>query len=145
MPPRRSRNTKTRPTISITSFTISAGFGGKGGLANPIGGFSDPSTLAHVLITYDRYWPIMQDYEDSFPSVVMGALRRSKIPVLAFSSTNIAPGWPDRVAQSASSTGSDNVHVRRLQGWGHLDVICGTHAARDVFKPALEWLMRLRE
>jgi pimeloyl-ACP methyl ester carboxylesterase len=123
----------------------SAGFGGKGGLANPLGGFSDPSTLALVLITYDRYWPIVQDYVDSFPPTVMMALHRSKLPVFAFSSTNIAPDWPDRVAQSASSTGSDNVHVTRLQGWGHLDVICGTHAARDVFAPALAWLRRLRE
>jgi pimeloyl-ACP methyl ester carboxylesterase len=123
----------------------SAGFGGKGGLANPLDGFSDPATLARVLITYDRYWPIVQDYEDPFPPPVMEALRRSHIPVLAFSSTNIAPDWADRVAKSAASTGSIDAHVKRLQGWGHLDVICGTYAARDVFAPALAWLKRLPE
>jgi pimeloyl-ACP methyl ester carboxylesterase len=123
----------------------SAGFGGKGGLANPIGGFYDPAILARVLITYDRYWPIVQNYEDSFPPAVMAGLRRSRIPVFAFSSTNIAPDWPDRVVKSAASTGSNDMHVTRLQGWGHLDVICGTHAVRDVFTPALEWLRRLRE
>jgi pimeloyl-ACP methyl ester carboxylesterase len=123
----------------------SAGFGGKGGLANPIGGFSDPAILARVLITYDRYWPIVQDYADSFPPAVMAALRRSKTPVFAFSSTNIAPDWADRVANSASSTGSANVHVTRLQGWGHLDVICGGHAVRAVFAPARAWLTQLQE
>jgi pimeloyl-ACP methyl ester carboxylesterase len=42
------------------------GFGGKGGLANPIGGHSDPVVLARVLIQYDRYWPAVQDYENPF-------------------------------------------------------------------------------
>ncbi len=122
-----------------------AGFGGKGGLANPIDGFSDPSILARVLITYDRYWPIVQDYEDSFLPTVISALERSKISVLAFSSSNIAPDWPDRVGRSASSTGSSRTRVSTLKGWGHLDVICGTYAARDVFAPALQWIKQLPE
>src|SRR5216683_8026748 len=35
----------------------SADFGGHGGLANPMGGFSTPDVLARMLIRYDRYWP----------------------------------------------------------------------------------------
>ena len=123
----------------------SAGFGGKGGLANPFGGFSDPSILARVLITYDRYWPITQDYEDSFTPVKMAALQRSQIPVLAFSSTNIAPDWSDRVARSAAVTDSPKTRVIKLDGWGHLDVICGRQAEREVFAPALEWIKQPRE
>jgi pimeloyl-ACP methyl ester carboxylesterase len=123
----------------------SAAFGGKGGLANPFGGFSDPVTLARLLITYDRYWPAVQDYEDSFPAPAIAALRGSRIPVFAFSSTNIAPDWSDRVARSAASTQSPNTRVTRLEGWGHLDVICGRHAAEAVFAPALAWIKQLRE
>jgi pimeloyl-ACP methyl ester carboxylesterase len=120
----------------------SAGFGGKGGLSNPFGGFSDPSVLAQVLIQYDRYWPTVQDYEDSFGAGAAASLARSKIPVLAFSSSNIAPDWPQNVAKSAASTGSKDITVKALNGWGHLDVICGTHAEAEVFAPAVAWLKR---
>jgi hypothetical protein len=65
--------------------------------------------------------------------------------VIAFSSTNISKDWPERVTKSASSTGSSDVTAKRLAGWGHLDVICGTHAEEQVFEPALEWLRRHRK
>ncbi|MBV8453891.1 MAG: hypothetical protein JOZ29_16700, partial [Deltaproteobacteria bacterium] len=64
----------------------------------------------------------------------------SKIPVFAFSSTNIAPYWAQGVAKSAASTGSRDVTVKILSNWGHLDVICGTHAEHQVFAPVLLWL-----
>jgi pimeloyl-ACP methyl ester carboxylesterase len=118
----------------------SAGFGGKGGLANPFAGYSDASVLAGVLIRYDRYWPNVQDYEDSFTPLMATTLRKSKIPVLAFSSTNIAPDWTQRVAKSAASTGSRDITVKILHNWGHLDVICGTLAERQVFASTLLWL-----
>ena len=120
----------------------SAGFGGKGGLANPIAGLADPSVLAAVLIRYDRYWPNVQDYEDSFTPVMGASLRNSKIPVLAFSSTNISPQWPKEVAKSATLTGSHDVSVKTLHNWGHLDVICGTRAQDQVFAPVVVWLDR---
>jgi pimeloyl-ACP methyl ester carboxylesterase len=120
----------------------SAGFGGKGGLANPVAGLADPSVLAQVLIRYDRYWPNVQDYENSFTLPIAASLSNSKIPVLAFSSTNIASKWPEEVAKSAASTGSHDVSVKVLRNWGHLDVICGTHAQEQVFAPILLWLKR---
>jgi pimeloyl-ACP methyl ester carboxylesterase len=123
----------------------SADFGGHGGLANPIGGFSTPDVLARVLIRYDRYWPAIQDGENSFTRAILESLERSKIPVIAFSSTNISKEWPARVTKSASSTGGSDVTVKQLAGWGHLDVICGTHAEEQVFEPALEWLRRHRK
>jgi pimeloyl-ACP methyl ester carboxylesterase len=118
----------------------SAGFGGKGGLANPFAGLADASVLARVLIRYDRYWPNVQDYEDSFTPLMAKSLENSRIAVLAFSSTNIAPGWAQGVAKSASATGSRDVTVKILRDWGHLDVICGTHTEHQVFAPVLLWL-----
>jgi pimeloyl-ACP methyl ester carboxylesterase len=120
-------------------------FGGHGGLANPQGGFSDPSVLARVLIRYDRWWPAVQDYEDyenPFDASARARLKTSKIPVIAFASTNISTRWPAMVAESAAATGSAEVTVKRLDGWGHLDVICGTHAEREVYAPLLAWLRR---
>jgi pimeloyl-ACP methyl ester carboxylesterase len=120
----------------------SAGFGGKGGLANPFAGLADPSVLARVMIRYDRYWPNVQDYEDSFTPLLASSLRNSKIPVLAFSSTNIAADWPQGVAKSAASTGSQDVSIKILRNWGHLDVICGKLAEQQVFAATLDWLKR---
>jgi hypothetical protein len=117
-------------------------FGGHGGLANPEGGFSDASVLARVLIGYDRWWPAVQDYDNPFDPSALARLKASKIPVIAFASTNISAEWPAKVTESAAATGSADVTVKRLDGWGHLDVICGTHAESDVYAPILAWLRR---
>jgi pimeloyl-ACP methyl ester carboxylesterase len=114
-------------------------FGGKGGLANPQGGFSDPVVLARVLIGYDRYWPAIQDYNNPFTPELLKSLKESKIPVIAFSSTNIAPDWPAWVLSSAKSTGTDPT-FSKLEGWGHLDVLCGNYAQAKVYQPIMNWL-----
>jgi pimeloyl-ACP methyl ester carboxylesterase len=117
----------------------SRSFGGHGGLANAIGGYSDAGTLARVLITYDRYWPTAQDYEDPLTPALDKSLADSKIPVLAFSSTNIAPNWSARVKFSATLTGTAP-EVVVLSNWGHLDLLCGTFAKKQVYAPTLAWL-----
>ena len=117
-------------------------FGGKGGLANPVDGHSDPVVLARLLIGYDRYWPAVQDFENPFTPALVRALKQSEIPVIAFSSTNIAPDWPAWVIQSAHATGSSDVTFTKFPGWGHLDVLCGTAAEADVFAKTLAWLRR---
>lgn len=120
----------------------SAAFGGHGGLANPQGGFSDPVVLAHVMLLYDRYWPTVQSRENPLSAPLRAALRRSRIPVLAFASTNIAPQWPSWVGAAALLTGSTDVSVKELPGWGHLDVLCGTRAKSEVYAPMAAWLKR---
>jgi len=117
-------------------------FGGHGGLANPQGGFSDPLVLARVLFGYDRWWPAVQDYDNPFDASALARLRASKIPVIAFASTNVSAQWPAMVAESAAATGSTEVTVKRLDGWGHLDVVCGTRAESEVYAPLLAWLRR---
>jgi hypothetical protein len=95
-----------------------------------------------MLIDYYRDWPTVQYYENPFTPADLQQLGASQIPVIAFSSSNIGGQWPARVAQSAAATGSHDVTVKTLQGWGHLDVICGTHAEAQVFTPALLFLRR---
>ncbi|MGC1679565.1 MAG: hypothetical protein WA740_18700 [Candidatus Binataceae bacterium] len=115
-------------------------FGGHGGLANPVDGHSDPVVLARLLIGYDRYWPAVQDYENPFTPPRLQALKASKIPVIAFSSTNIATDWPAWVYESAKATGTSNPTFTKFPGWGHLDVLCGNAAEAEVFARTLEWL-----
>ncbi len=129
-----------RANLEAVVYGAGGAFGGHGGLANPGGGFSDAVVLARMLASYDRYWPTVQDDEDSFTLGDRDRLAASKIAVIAFSSTNIGARWPQQVAQSASATGSTDVTVKTLAGWGHLDVICGTHAQAEVFVPTLEFV-----
>ncbi|HYL59481.1 MAG TPA: alpha/beta fold hydrolase [Candidatus Acidoferrales bacterium] len=115
-------------------------FGGKGGLANPQGGFSDATVLAPLLISYDRWWPSVQDGENPFTPALLDALAHSKIPVIAFASTNFGPQWPPMVEQAAKSTGAATSSFKKFDGWGHLDVLAGTKSESEVFAPTVEWL-----
>jgi len=117
-------------------------FGGQGGLANPQGGKSDAVELAKLLITYDRYWPKVQDFENPFTPDRLAALKKSEVPVIAFASTNIAPDWPKMVEDAAHSTGAKDVSFTKLDGDGHLDVLCGNLSEGMVFAPALEFIRR---
>ena len=117
-------------------------FGGKGGMANPIDGYSSPEVLARLLVGYDRYWPAVQNYQNPFTPELRAALQGSKVPVIAFASTNMTPDWSTWVGESAHATGSDDVTFQVFQKWGHLDVLCGTHAQEQVFAPTLAWLKR---
>ena len=115
-------------------------FGGKGGLANPQGGFSDPIVLAKLLISYDRYWPAVQDGENPFTPEVLASLRASKIPVIAFASTNFGAKWPGMVEASAKSTSGPDPSFAKFDGWGHLDVLAGTQSESKVFAPTAAWI-----
>ena len=115
-------------------------FGGKGGLANPQGGFSDPVVLAKLLITYDRYWPAVQDGENPFTPEVLASLKASKIPVIAFASTNFGAKWPAMAEASARSTGAPDPSFAKFDGWGHLDVLAGTKSESEVFAPTVAWI-----
>jgi pimeloyl-ACP methyl ester carboxylesterase len=120
-------------------------FGGHGGLANPQGGKSDAVELAKLLITYDRYWPAVQNYENPFTPDRLAELKKSQVPVIAFASTNIAPNWPSMVEAAAHSTGAQEVSFTKLDGDGHLDVLCGNGSEATVFAPVLEFVKRHRK
>jgi len=130
----------TRENLEHVVYDAGGVFGGHGGLANPQGGKSDAVVLAKLLLTYDRYWPTVQDFENPFTPERLAALKKSQVPVIAFSSTNIAPHWPAMVEESAHSTGSQSVTFTRLDGDGHLDVLCGNDSEAMVFAPSLEFI-----
>ena len=118
----------------------SKGFGGRGGLANPIGGYSDAVTLAQVLLTYDRYWPAVQDYEDPLTPALETEFGRIENPRAGLQQHQYGPRWSERVkalgvGDRCQSGGRDPAH-----GWGHLDVLCGTYAKKQVYAPTLAWL-----
>jgi dienelactone hydrolase len=129
-----------RENLEHVVYDAGGPFGGHGGLGNPLGGYSDATVLAKVLIAEDRYWPAVQDGESPFTPKLVDALKGSKIPVLAFASTNFNAKWPDLVAAAAHSTGDPDPKVITLKDWGHLDVIAGTKAEADVFEPTVAFI-----
>lgn len=111
-----------------------ASFGGHGGLANARDGVSDIGILAALLQRYDRWWP-----RASLGSAAPDHPAHT-VPVLAFASTNLGPAWVERVRSAARTFGGPGAVVRELPTYGHLDVLVGRRAPRDVFRPTLDWL-----
>ena len=113
---------------------------GYGAFANMQGGFSDPVVLAKLLIAFDRYWPAVQDGENPFTPALLASLQASKIPVIAFASTNFGADWPGQVEAASKSTGAPDPSFTKFDGWGHLDVLAGTKSESEVFAPTASWI-----
>ncbi len=113
---------------------------GNGAFANMQAGHSDAVVLAKLLIGYDRYWPSVQDGENPFTPQLIASLKASKIPVIAFASTNFGPQWPGDVEAASKSTGAPDPSFTKLDGWGHLDVLAGTKSESQVFAPTAAWI-----
>ena len=113
---------------------------GNGAFSNMQGGYSDPAVLARLLIAYDRYWPSVQDGETPFTPALLASLKDSKIPVIAFASTNFGAGWPAMVEAASKSTGAPAPSFTKFDNWGHLDVLAGTKSESLVFAPVAAFI-----
>ena len=113
---------------------------GNGAFANMPGGYSDAVVLAKLLIAYDRYWPSVQDGDNPFTPQLLASLKASKIPVIAFASTNFGAHWPGQVEVASKSTGAPDPSFTRFDNWGHLDVLAGTKSESQVFAPTMAWI-----
>lgn len=123
---------------------------GPGALANPLGGESRPEILGRLLAGYDRYYPAIQDIDgkrtadrdDDAKTAVDDLWGEMKTPVLYFGNARMPNDWLLNGIYSAQKSGSADVQMRVLDGYGHLDVLVGDHARRDVFEPSLAWILK---
>lgn len=121
---------------------------GPGALANPLGGQSRPENLGRLLAGYDRYYPAVQDPEgkrmgdrDDDPKTPLDDLwGEMKMPVLYFGNARMPGDWLLNGIYSAQKSGSPDVTINVLEGYGHLDVLISDHARREVFEPTLAWI-----
>ena len=121
---------------------------GPGALANPLGGQSRPEILGRLLAGYDRYYPAIQDPEakrmgdrDDDPKTPLDDLwGEMKTPILYFGNARMPGDWLLNGIYSAQKSGSPDVTINVLEGYGHLDVLIGDHARREVFEPTLDWI-----
>ena len=121
---------------------------GPGGLANPLGGQSRPEVLAKLLAGYDRFYPAIQDADgkriadrDDDPATAIDDLwGEMKMPILYFGNAKMPGDWLLNGIYSAQKSGSTDVTVNVLEGYGHLDVLVSDNARREVFEPTLAWI-----
>ena len=121
---------------------------GPGGLANPLGGQSRPEVLAKLLAGYDRFYPAIQDTDgkriadrDDDPATAIDDLwGEMKMPILYFGNAKMPGDWLLNGIYSAQKSGSTDVTVNVLEGYGHLDVLVSDNARREVFEPTLAWI-----
>ena len=121
---------------------------GPGALANPLGGQSRPEILGRLLAGYDRYYPAVQDPEakrmgdrDDDPKSGLDDLwGEMKLPILYFGNARMPGDWLLNGIYSAQKSGSPDVTINVLEGYGHLDVLVGDHARREVFELTLAWI-----
>ncbi len=121
---------------------------GPGALANPMGGQSRPEILGRLLAGYDRYYPAVQDPEakrmgdrEDDPKTALDDLwGEMKTPILYFGNARMPGDWLLNGIYSAQKSGSPDVTVNVLEGYGHLDVLVSDHARREVFEPTLAWI-----
>lgn len=121
---------------------------GPGALANPLGGQSRPEILGRLLAGYDRYYPAIQDPEarrmadrDDDPKTPVDDLwGEMKTPILYFGNARMPGDWLLNGIYSAQKSGSPDVTINVLEGYGHLDVLVSDHARREVFEPTLAWV-----
>ena len=121
---------------------------GPGGLANPLGGQSKPAVLAKLLAGYDRFYPAIQDLDgrriadrDDDPGTAIDDLwGEMKTPILYFGNAKMPGDWLLNGIYSAQKSGSTDVTLHLLEGYGHLDVLVSENARREVFEPTLAWI-----
>ena len=121
---------------------------GPGALANPEGGISQPQVLARLMRAYDRYYPAIQDVEmkaasqtaDDPGSALDDGWGEMTMPVLVFASSGMGAEWERNVRHSAEKSGSPDVTMMVLDGYGHLDVLVAETAPELVFQPLRDWI-----
>jgi pimeloyl-ACP methyl ester carboxylesterase len=130
---------------------VDANFGAQGGLSNAQGGYADVSVLARIFRHQDRYWPRVQNHGGfSLQRHLVGAqfdyekaVTMMNVPILAFACGNIDKAgipWSERIEYTARATAATDVQFWVLENWGHLDLLFGTNAMQQVFRPMAEWI-----
>ena len=109
--------------------------------------YMDLTALINIESNFTRYWPTIQDVEGAQLRAYSGGDcpfldyddHLADLPMIAFLSELFCPGGACQ-ALPGNMTLSDDVTIKYLPGYGHLDVYAGTHSRDDVKQPMLEWM-----
>jgi hypothetical protein len=121
---------------------------GPGGLTNTKGQ-TKVQNVSRLLVGYDRWYPAIQNVEgraiasvaDDPDTKVDDNFGKWTVPVLFFGSTGMGADFLLNGIYSAAKSGSKDVTLNVLEGYGHLDIVVGEKARADVFEPTLAWIL----
>lgn len=106
-----------------------ATYGGNGGFSAARDGAADVRAVARYLAAADRWWP-----RAALQTRAPGAGERA-VPVFAVAAGRRGAAWSDLVTSSARIFGGEQATVRVLPSFGHVDVLVGRSAPRQVHEP----------
>jgi hypothetical protein len=82
----------------------------------------------------------MADRDDDPGTSLDDVWGEMKTPILYFGNARMAGDWLLNGIYSTQKSGSPDVTINVLEGYGHLDVLVSEHARREVFEPTLAWI-----
>ena len=121
---------------------------GAGALANTKNRLSSIRILAQQMIDYDWYFPSIQTIEarsialqDDDPTTELDDhFGEMDLPIIYFGASNMGAEYNLSGFYSAAKSGSQDITLYLLEGYGHLDVLVANSAEEDVFRVIETWL-----
>ena len=126
---------------------------GSGALANTQERLTPIRILAQQMRDYDWYFPSIQNIQgrslsshaDDPGTNLDDHFGNMTLPILYFGSTGMGTENALRGVYSATRSGSKDVTLNLLEGYGHVDVLVASRARYEVFDVIEQWLKRLSE
>ncbi|MGV7224030.1 MAG: hypothetical protein ACQ9MH_21215 [Nitrospinales bacterium] len=113
---------------------------GDGIVTNYYGGFIDLDILIKVESNFTRYWPGVQNVEQSNDLDYAENDAEINIPIIYFGGKLGCPGGSCLIPGLPIRAASTDVTILYLEDFGHLDVYVGKYSFEEVSEPLLEWL-----
>lgn len=119
---------------------------GRSRLTNYYDGMIDQRTLLLAQAGTTLYWPAIQNVESDTDPGYGDNVAKIDLPVIFFGGilgcgeNGVYCTNPDMIFKCAG----DDVTVIHLPGFGHMDVMWGTHSLEQVKQPLLEWMNERR-
>ena len=118
-------------------------------LANTRSNISPIDILASEMLVYDWFYPTIQDIEsrsiasqqDDPNTYIDDHFGEMTIPVLYFGSGGFGADSLLSGIYSAARSGSDDVTIKVLENYGHLDVLFASNASDEVYSVIYEWIL----
>jgi len=133
---------------TVTDFVAEDAYNmmGAGMFTNYKDGYIDKSTLITALNEFTRYYPSIQTLEDTQLLAYSNVPyldyddKTVTLPAIAFLSNISCPDGKAPDSNIPNLTASEDVTVKYLEGYGHMDIMYGLKSLKDIKRPLLEWL-----
>ena len=121
---------------------------GAGALANTKDRLSSIRVLAQQMIDYDWYFPSIQSIEarsialqdDDLSTELDDHFGNMDLPIIYFGTSNMEAEYTLSGFYSAIRSGSSDITLNLLEGYGHADVLVSNSSEEDVYRVIETWI-----